>query len=64
MIGSSILQKGTSNGVITDFNGNFSINLLPNGEKTLLISMIGYIKMEVDVRTKTTIKIVLNMQAL
>ena len=60
MIGSSIVQKGTSNGVITDFNGNFSINLLANGEKTLVISMIGYVKKEVDVRNKTSINVVLS----
>lgn len=59
MIGSSIVQKGTSNGVITDFNGNFSLTLLPNGEKKLIISSVGYVKQEVDVSSRTNIKVTL-----
>lgn len=59
MIGSSVIQKGTSNGVITDVNGNFSIVLKPNGAKILQISMIGYTKEDVDVSKSTAVKITL-----
>jgi len=59
MIGSSIVQKGTSNGVITDFNGKFSLTLLPNAEKKLIISSVGYVKQEVDVSSQTNIKVTL-----
>ena len=29
LIGATILEKGTSNGVVTDFDGNFDINVQP-----------------------------------
>ena len=29
IIGASVMEKGTSNGAITDFNGNFSLNVRP-----------------------------------
>lgn len=59
MIGSSIIQKGTTNGVITDINGEFTINLLPNAEKVLVISSVGYVKQEVDVSSRTNINVIL-----
>lgn len=34
------MEKGTSNGTITDFDGNFTLNVSPNA--TLVISYIGY----------------------
>ena len=40
LIGVSILEKGTSNGTITDFDGNFSLKVKPNS--TLELSYIGY----------------------
>lgn len=59
MIGSSIVQKGTTNGVITDINGKFTLNLLPNAEKILVISSVGYVKQEVDVSSRTNINVTL-----
>ena len=59
MIGSSVVQKGTTNGVLTDLNGNFSITLLPSASKTLEISMIGFVKQEVDVRSTTKVNVIL-----
>lgn len=41
LIGVSIVVKGTTVGTITDFDGNFSIDL-PAGKKELVISYIGY----------------------
>lgn len=46
--GVSIMLKGTSNGVSSDANGNFSINI-PNGRGTLVFSFIGYSDQEVVV---------------
>ena len=43
--GASIVIKGSSNGVATDFDGNFSIDL-PNGNEILVISYIGYVSSE------------------
>ena len=47
VIGASVVEKGnTSNGTITDVNGNFSLSV-PSGA-TLLISYIGYKAQEVQ----------------
>ncbi|WP_157278860.1 SusC/RagA family TonB-linked outer membrane protein [Proteiniphilum acetatigenes] len=47
VIGASILEKGTTNGTITDIDGNFTLNVSPGA--TLQISYIGYITQEVPV---------------
>lgn len=46
--GVSILVKGTQKGAETDFDGNFTINNV-SGDKTLVISSIGYKTKEVKV---------------
>ena len=46
MIGVNVLVKGTTNGTITDFDGNFEINDVPSGS-TLVVSYIGYLTKEV-----------------
>lgn len=40
LIGVSVLEKGTSNGTITDLDGNFTLNVSPEG--TLVFSYVGY----------------------
>ena len=54
IIGASVLVKGTSTGVATDFDGNFTLNAKPGA--TLVISYIGYLTKEVkvDSRNSTT----------
>ena len=47
VIGASILEKGTSNGTITDIDGNFSLSVSQGA--ILQISYIGYISQEVTV---------------
>ena len=42
LIGVSILVKGTTKGTITDFNGNYSIDIPNSTEATLVFSYIGY----------------------
>lgn len=44
LIGVSILEKGTGNGVITDIDGNFNIQTPPDA--TLVFSYIGYTTIE------------------
>ncbi|MBG49329.1 MAG: SusC/RagA family TonB-linked outer membrane protein [Pseudozobellia sp.] len=56
--GASIVIKGSSNGVATDFDGNFSIDL-PNGNEILVISYIGYVSSEFNTAGKSTAEIVL-----
>lgn len=53
VIGASILEKGTANGTITDFDGNFSISVKPG--VTLQISYIGYQTEEVKAKDNLTI---------
>ena len=45
VIGASVVEKGTSNGVVTDLNGKFSLNVKPGA--TLIISFVGYEQQEV-----------------
>ncbi|MCR5077760.1 MAG: TonB-dependent receptor [Prevotella sp.] len=45
VIGASVLINGTSNGTVTDLDGNFSVNVQPGA--TLTISYIGYQKQQV-----------------
>lgn len=47
VIGANVMEKGTSNGTITDFDGNFTLNVSPNA--TLVISYIGYKTQEIPV---------------
>ena len=55
IIGASILEKGTTNGIITDLNGGFSLDVSPGA--ILVISYIGYAKQEVKVIPGKTLKI-------
>ncbi|MBT3417452.1 MAG: TonB-dependent receptor [Flavobacteriales bacterium] len=42
LIGATILLKGTTNGVSTDVNGLATLNNIPNGNQTIVITFIGY----------------------
>lgn len=42
VIGASVLVKGTTNGVITDFDGNFSLANVEDGAE-IEVSYIGYV---------------------
>ena len=46
IIEANVMEKGTTNGTITDIDGNFSLNVSPNA--TLVISYIGYKSQEVS----------------
>ena len=54
----SILEKGTTNGIITDLDGNFELSVKDNGA-VLVISYVGYITQEVKVQTGRKMNIVL-----
>ena len=54
-IGASILEKGTTNGTITDFDGNFKLTVGPKA--MLQISYIGYKTQEIPVANKTKLNI-------
>ena len=57
VIGASILEKGTTNGTITDFDGNFSISVDANA--TLVISYVGYQTQEVAINGKKVVNVVM-----
>ncbi len=57
IIGASVVEKGTTNGIITDFDGNFELRMPSNA--TLTISFVGYQTQEIPVEGKTTINVVL-----
>lgn len=57
VIGASILEKGTSNGTITNLEGKYSLSISPHS--TLIISYIGYTNQEISVGDKSVINIVL-----
>ncbi|MDE6561178.1 MAG: TonB-dependent receptor [Muribaculaceae bacterium] len=61
LIGATVMEKGTSNGTATDFDGNFTLNVAPNA--TLVISYIGYDTQEVAVNGKTDIRVTLQDNA-
>lgn len=57
VIGANIVVEGTTNGTITDLDGNFSLQVPEKAE--LRISYIGYLDQRVKVGNNTTLHIVL-----
>ena len=58
VIGASVLVKGTTNGVISDIDGNFSIQGVAN-DAVLQISFVGYKAQDISVAGKTRIDVTL-----
>ncbi|MDY3070128.1 MAG: TonB-dependent receptor [Parabacteroides sp.] len=63
VIGASIVVKGTTVGTVTDFDGNFTLEVPKNG-KELEISYIGMEKQTVKVASNINVKMVSDTQAL
>ena len=59
--GASIIEKGTTNGTQTDFDGNFSISV--SDQATLVISYIGYATQEISVDGRSSLAISLQEDA-
>ena len=63
IIGASIVEKGnTSNGTITDFDGNFSFKISGKG-KTIVITYIGYQTQELTVTSGKALKVIMKEDA-
>lgn len=64
IIGANVVVKGTTNGTVTDMDGNFTLDVPKNA--TLVVSYIGYLTREIPVGNESTLKIELleNTQAL
>jgi len=60
--GATVLEEGTSNGVITDQNGNFSLKVTGSAS-VLKVSFIGFETQFIEVGDKTEFSIVLNPSA-
>ena len=58
LIGVNVLEKGTTNGTITDFDGKFTLNVSSPNAK-LVISYIGYVSQEVLAPKNGELKVVL-----
>ena len=57
VIGASVVEKGSSNGVITDFDGNFSLNVKPGA--TIVVSYVGYETQEIKVGNQSNFNVTL-----
>jgi TonB-linked SusC/RagA family outer membrane protein len=55
LIGATVLEKGTTNGVITDADGNFMITV--DDQAILVFSYLGYDDLEVPVQGRTNIAV-------
>ncbi len=58
MIGVNVLVKGTTNGVITNMDGNYTIQNV-GADDVLVFSYIGYLPQEITVKSQSTINVVL-----
>jgi TonB-linked SusC/RagA family outer membrane protein len=55
LIGATVMEKGTNNGTVTDFDGNFTLNVKPGA--TLVISYVGYESQEVKAGTNVHVNL-------
>ena len=55
LIGATVLEKGTNNGVVTDIDGNYSISISPNA--TLVFTYMGYDKKEVSAGNRRIVNV-------
>ena len=58
VIGATIMEKGTSNGTVTDLDGNFTLDVQPGA--VLVISYIGYTTQEIPVGNQTSFAVKLS----
>lgn len=57
IIGASVLEKGTTNGTVTDLDGNFALSV--SGKSPIEVSYIGMQTLTIDVKGKKHFEIVL-----
>lgn len=62
IIGATVIFKGTNNGTITDFNGNFKLEQISESHEVLVFSYIGMQTVEVNIKDKTTVNVTLSDQ--
>lgn len=57
VIGANVVEKGTTNGTISDIDGKFSLSVTPDA--TLIVTYIGYVSQEIKVGNRKSFDIVL-----
>lgn len=57
IVGANVVEKGTTNGSITNMNGEFTISV--SEYATLQVSYIGYISQEIQIKNRTQLQIIL-----
>ena len=55
IIGANVVEKGTTNGTVTDINGTFSLTV--QGRNVLTVSYIGYISQDIPINNASTLNI-------
>ena len=60
IIGANIMEKGTTNGTITDFDGKYRLNV-KGSQSVLVISYIGYKTQEFEVKNNRKIDVTLSL---
>lgn len=61
IIGATVMEMGTTNGIVTDLNGNFSLNVSPTHR--LQISYVGFQTQELSIGSNRSFRIVLKEDA-
>ena len=56
--GATVMEKGSTNGTVTDLDGNFTINL-PATPATLVFSYVGFATQEIEVTAQTTLRVLM-----
>jgi TonB-linked SusC/RagA family outer membrane protein len=61
--GANVMEKGTTNGVITNIDGEYIINVT-SGNAILVVSFIGYVTREIPVNSQKVIDVILSEETL
>lgn len=61
LIGANVSVKGTTNGTITDSNGNFVLNVSPKA--TIVVSFMGFVPQEIALKAQKVLNVVLKENA-
>ncbi|NJN34432.1 MAG: SusC/RagA family TonB-linked outer membrane protein [Saprospiraceae bacterium] len=56
LVGASIVEKGTSNGTVTDIDGAFTLTV-PKGTETVVVSFVGYSAQEIALNGQSTVEV-------
>lgn len=59
MIGVVVYEKGTTNGVLTDIDGNYQIRVTDKSKSILVFKFVGYITQEKQVKGRKEINVAL-----